>query len=113
MRGLITALRREPMSGTYDRARRYSDRANECLEIIASSQTPGTGTIHLLIAEHYLRLAASEKKRIESVQQSSTDRTAGNFSIWRLGRIQSFVSPTLSYPLSTRSEYSETCIERF
>jgi hypothetical protein len=49
------------MSGTYDRARRYSDRANECLEIIASSQTPGTGTIHLLIAEHYLRLAASEK----------------------------------------------------
>jgi hypothetical protein len=51
------------MSGTYDRARRYCDRANECLEIIASSQTPGTGTIHLLIAEHYLRLATSEKKK--------------------------------------------------
>ena len=51
------------MSGTYDRARRYSDRANECLEIIASSQTPGTGTIYLLIAEHYLRLAASEKTK--------------------------------------------------
>jgi hypothetical protein len=51
------------MSGTHDRARRYCDRANECIQIIASSQTPGTGTIHLLIAEHYLRLAASEKKK--------------------------------------------------
>src|ERR1700730_4695114 len=61
--GLLTALRREPMSGTYDRARRYCDRANECIQIIASSQTPGTGTIYLLIAEHYLRLAASEKKK--------------------------------------------------
>lgn len=51
------------MSGTSERARRYCDRANECLEIIASSQTPGTGAIHLLIAEHYLRLAASEKRK--------------------------------------------------
>ena len=51
------------MSGTYDRARRYCDRANECTQIIASSQTPGTRTIHLQIAEHYLRLAASEKAK--------------------------------------------------
>jgi hypothetical protein len=51
------------MSGTYDLARRYCDRANDCIQIIASSQTPGTVAIHLLIAEHYLRLAASEKTK--------------------------------------------------
>lgn len=61
------------MSGTSDRARRYCDRANECLEIIASSQTPGTGAIYLLIAEHYLRLAASEKKKESN--RSSVRRT--------------------------------------
>jgi hypothetical protein len=33
------------MSGTCDRAKRYCDRANECFQIIASSQTPGTGAI--------------------------------------------------------------------
>ena len=49
------------MSGTSDRAKRYCDRANECLQIISTSQTPGTGSIHLQIAEHYLLLATSEK----------------------------------------------------
>jgi hypothetical protein len=53
----------EPMSGTFDRAKRYCDRANECMQIIATSQTPGTGAIYLLIAEHYLLLAASEKRK--------------------------------------------------
>lgn len=51
------------MSGMCDRAKRYCDRAQECLEIVATSLTPGTGEIHLLIAEHYLLLAASEKKK--------------------------------------------------
>jgi hypothetical protein len=50
------------MSGTYDRAKRYCSRANECMQVFATSQTPGTGEIQLLIAEHYLQLAASEKK---------------------------------------------------
>jgi len=54
------------MSGTCDRAKRYCDRANECFQIIASSQTPGTGAIYLLIAEHYLLLATSEKKKASS-----------------------------------------------
>jgi hypothetical protein len=58
------------MSGIYDRAKRYCDRANECIQIIASSQTPGTETVQLLIAEHYLRLAASEKTK-ESNQSSN------------------------------------------
>ena len=52
----------EPMSGTFDRAKRYCDRANECMQIIATSQTPGTDAIYLLIAEHYLLLAAAEKR---------------------------------------------------
>jgi hypothetical protein len=52
----------EPMSGTRDRAKRYCDRANECLQILATSQTPGTGEIYLQIAEHYLLLATSQKK---------------------------------------------------
>jgi hypothetical protein len=63
---IAQAIRMEPMSGTYDRAKRYCDRANECLEIIGTSQTPGTGAIYLLIAEHYLLLATSEKKKVSS-----------------------------------------------
>jgi hypothetical protein len=51
------------MSGTSDRAKRYCDRANECIQTMANSQTPGTGAIHLQIAEHYLLLATSEKKK--------------------------------------------------
>ena len=51
------------MSGTYDRARRYCNRANECLQVYATSQTPGTGGIYLLIAEHYLLLASSEASK--------------------------------------------------
>jgi hypothetical protein len=49
------------MSGTCDRAKRYRDRAEECLQVVASSQTPGTGEIYLLLAKHYLLLADSEK----------------------------------------------------
>jgi hypothetical protein len=50
------------MPGTHDRAKRYCNRANECMQVFATSQTPGTGEIQLLIAEHYLLLAASEKR---------------------------------------------------
>jgi len=50
------------MSGTCDRATRYCNRANECMTVFATSQTPGTGQIHLQIAEHYLLLAALEKR---------------------------------------------------
>jgi hypothetical protein len=58
----------EPMSGTSDRAKRYCDRANECLQIMATLQTPGVGAIYLLIAEHYLLLAASEKRKHQAEQ---------------------------------------------
>ncbi len=51
------------MSGTSDRAKRYCTRANECLQVYATSQTPGTGEIYLLIAEHYLLLATSEANK--------------------------------------------------
>lgn len=54
------------MSGASDRAKRYCNRANECIQIIATSQTPGTGAIYLLLAEHYLLLAASEEKKASS-----------------------------------------------
>jgi hypothetical protein len=54
------------MFGTCNRAKRYCDRANECLQIIATSETPGTGEIYLLIAEHYLLLAASEQRKASS-----------------------------------------------
>jgi hypothetical protein len=50
------------MSATCNRAKRYCDRANECMQVFATSQTPGTGKVHLLIAEHYLLLAAMEKR---------------------------------------------------
>src|SRR5271169_355749 len=60
---LSTAFQREPMSGTCDRAKRYCNRANECLQVFATSQTPGTGEIYLLIAEHYLLLATSEASK--------------------------------------------------
>jgi hypothetical protein len=48
------------MIGPHDRAKRYSERAQECLQTVATSQTPGTGQIYLLIAEHCLLLDASE-----------------------------------------------------
>ena len=47
------------MPGNSDLAKRYCNRANECMQVFATSQTPGTGEIYLLIAEHYLLLAAS------------------------------------------------------
>jgi hypothetical protein len=48
------------MIGPHDRAKRYRERAEACLQTVATSQTPGTGQIYLLIAEHCLRLAALE-----------------------------------------------------
>jgi hypothetical protein len=54
------------MSGTSDRARRYRDRAEECLQIVATSQTPATGETYLLIAQYYLLLAASQKRNASS-----------------------------------------------
>jgi hypothetical protein len=66
------------MSDTCDRAKRYCNRANECMQVFATSQTPGVGEIHLQIAEHYLLLAAMEK-RIELGQTSNrrgTDQAA-------------------------------------
>jgi hypothetical protein len=50
------------MSGTCDQAQRYRERAEECLQIVATSQTPGTGEIYLLIAHHYLLLVAAAQK---------------------------------------------------
>jgi hypothetical protein len=61
------------MSGSSDRAKRYCDRANECIQIMADSQTPGTGAIHLQIAEHYLLLATSEKKKASSRASSPAE----------------------------------------
>jgi hypothetical protein len=49
------------MFSVSDRARRYYDRAEECLRIAASSQTLETAGIYREIAIHYLELAASEK----------------------------------------------------
>jgi hypothetical protein len=61
------------MSGTCDRASRYCNRANECLQVFSTSQTPGTGEIYLLIAEHYLLLAASEARNgVKPDQQSDS-----------------------------------------
>ena len=102
------------MSGTYDRARRYCDRANECIQIIASSQTPGTGTIHLLIAEHYLRLAASEKTKESNRSQQSPDRR----NRWKFQHLAVESHPILRKShaeLSTEHTFGmfETCIERF
>jgi hypothetical protein len=54
------------MPGTCSRAERYCDRANECLRIVASSQTPGTGATYLQLAEYYLLLASSEKKKAQN-----------------------------------------------
>jgi hypothetical protein len=54
-----------PMSIMCDRAKRYCDRAQECLQIVATAPTPGTSEIHLLIAEQYLLLAASEKRKLQ------------------------------------------------
>jgi hypothetical protein len=49
------------MSATCDRAKRYCERAEECIQIVSRSQTPGTGEIYLLLARHYLLLAHLEK----------------------------------------------------
>jgi hypothetical protein len=49
-----------------DRAKRYRDRAEECLQITATSETPGSGEIYLPIAQYCLLLAASEKKKASS-----------------------------------------------
>ena len=56
------------MSGSRDQAKHYCDRANECMHIMATSQTPGTGETLRLIAEHYLLLAASEIKNRVSLR---------------------------------------------
>jgi hypothetical protein len=54
------------MSSTSVRAKRYLDRAEECLQIVATAETPGSGKIYLLIAQHCLLLAASEKIGVSS-----------------------------------------------
>jgi hypothetical protein len=64
------------MSIMRDRAKHYCDRAEECLQIVATSQTPGTGEIYLLIAEHYLVLAASEKRKASGQIQTNNRRLA-------------------------------------
>jgi hypothetical protein len=77
MHSVKMALRMGSMSGTSHRAKRYCDRANECLQVFATSQTPGTGEIYLLIAEHYLLLAASEKgKELRQTRASSPHAVA-------------------------------------
>jgi hypothetical protein len=59
MRGLSMTLRRENMSP--EPSVIAIAPTNAC-KFFAASQTPGTGEIHLLIAEHCLRLAVLEKK---------------------------------------------------
>jgi hypothetical protein len=61
------------MFGTHDRVRRYTDRAEECIETAATSRTPGTGQIYLLIAEHCLLLAASEVRKASSERISNSN----------------------------------------
>jgi hypothetical protein len=51
------------MSSTCDRAARYCHRAKECIQFVATSQTPGTGEIYLQLAKHYLLLAELEKRK--------------------------------------------------
>jgi hypothetical protein len=63
MRWLRIAMWREPVSGTTDKAKRYCNRANECMQVFSTSQPPGTGEIYLLIAERYLLLTASERRK--------------------------------------------------
>jgi hypothetical protein len=58
------------MSSTCDRAERYRRRAEECIEFVATSQTPGTGQIYLELAKHYLRLAELEKRKALDPTQS-------------------------------------------
>ena len=61
------------MSSTCDRAERYCRRAEECIQFVATSQTPGTGEIYLQLAKHYLLLAELEKRKAHDPTQS-TDR---------------------------------------
>jgi hypothetical protein len=49
------------MSSTGDRAARYCHRAEECIQFVATSRTPGTGEIYLQLAKHYLLLAELER----------------------------------------------------
>jgi hypothetical protein len=48
------------MSDVSIRAKRYRDRAEECLRLVGTSRTSGSENIYLLIAQHYLQLIASE-----------------------------------------------------
>jgi hypothetical protein len=61
--GVTSASGVRTMSDTRDRAKRYRDRAEECLRILASAQTPGSGEIHLMLAHYNLMLAELEKSR--------------------------------------------------
>lgn len=51
------------MSSAWDRAARYCRRAEECIQFVVTSQTPGTGEIYLQLAKHYLLLAELEKRK--------------------------------------------------
>ena len=65
----VFLIRRGSMSSTCDRAERYRHRAEECIQFIISSQTPGTGEIYLQLAERYLLLAELEiRKAIDPTQ---------------------------------------------
>jgi hypothetical protein len=48
------------MAATDLRTKRYCDRVEECLQLVANAQTPRTKEIHLLIAKHYLLLVKTE-----------------------------------------------------
>ena len=58
----------EPMSFACCRATRYCERAKECLKMVASSQTPGSAGIHLILAEQYLLLAQREIKASNPIE---------------------------------------------
>jgi hypothetical protein len=51
------------MSSTCDRVARYCHRAEECIQFVATSQTPGTGETYLQLAKYYLRLVELEKSK--------------------------------------------------
>jgi len=52
------------------KAKRYCDRAQECLEIAAKAQTPEGGGIQLQLAEWYLFLAQAELKRAGEIAEN-------------------------------------------
>ena len=58
------------MSSPRLKAKRYCDRAQECLATVAKAQTPGGGGIQLQLAGWYLFLAQAELKHASEVAEN-------------------------------------------